>query len=59
VGRSYVTYFIMTATFEFERFFQSSAHIECVTVSDEQSEMIIFESILTTFKLSFIFEAAG
>jgi hypothetical protein len=26
---------------------------------DQDSEMIIFESILTTFEASFIFEAAG
>ena len=32
---------------------------ECVTDLDTQSEMIIFESILTTVEESIIFEAAG
>ena len=32
---------------------------ECVTDLDEQSKMIIFESILTTLKLAPFFEAAG
>jgi len=30
-------------------------HTECVTELDLQSEMIIFESILTTFEMSNIF----
>ncbi len=32
---------------------------ECVTDLDERIEMIIFGSILTTFKLSIFLEAAG
>jgi hypothetical protein len=32
---------------------------ECVTDLDLQSEMLIFKSILTTFKFSIIFEADG
>ena len=32
---------------------------ECVMDLDQQSEMIIFKSILTTFEESVIFEAAG
>jgi len=32
---------------------------ECVTDLDKQSKLRIFESILTTFKLSIVLEAAG
>ena len=38
-----------------DRFRQDRVHAECVTDLDQQSEMIIFESILTTFKVSIIF----
>jgi len=34
-------------------------HTECVTDLDYWSKIIIFESIMTTFKFRIVFEAAG
>ena len=41
------------------RHFEQYIASECVTKSDFQSEMIIFESLLTTFEECSIFETAG
>jgi len=46
---------------QFSHFFALpvSSSTECVTDLDLQSEMIMVQSLLTTFEVSIIFEAAG
>ena len=38
--------------------FRNKIITECVTDLDKRSEMIIFESILTTFEASFVFSGS-
>jgi len=41
------------------RIYTNFYYTECVTDLDKRSELLIFELILTTFKLSIVLKAAG